>query len=192
LSGSVAPETAVVNQALQLIGDDQPPVTGVYPTFDDSPAGIAASSLYGPAVATVARQFGWDFSRCVVALLASGNAPPVGWAFEYLYPTMGVEVRQLTPPVLADPNNPLPQTWSVGNTVVSGAPTKVIWSNLTAALAVFTNQPSPATWDPLFRESVVRLLASELAVATAGKPDTARDLLEQAGGFTQAGAGRPD
>jgi hypothetical protein len=188
----MAGELSVVNQAIMLLGDDQPPVTGVFPTFDDSPAGIAAQRLYGPTVQTVARLFGWDFERNIVALAASGNTAPIGWAFEYLYPTMGIEVWQLMPAVLTDPNNPLPQNWSVGNTLVSGTPTKVIWSNLAAAIAAYANQPGPAVWDPVFRESVVRQLASAMAVAIAGKQDTARDLLDQAGGFIQAGTGRPD
>jgi hypothetical protein len=184
--------TTIVNQALQLLGDDTPPVTGVYPTFDSSVAGVAAANLYGPCVNTVARQFGWDFERNVAALSASGNQPPVGWNYEYLYPTNGIEVWQLMPPVINDTNDPLPQNWSVGNVMVSSVPTKVIWSNLTGAVAVFANQPGPNVWDPLFREAVVRLLASEMAVAVAGKPDTGRDLLESSSGFGQAGMGRPD
>ena len=188
----VSGELSVVNQALMLFGDDQPLVTGVYPTFDNSPGGLAAQQLYGPTVQTVARLFGWDFERNIVALAASGNVAPIGWLFEYLYPSMGIEVWQLIPPVLTDPNNPLPQNWSIGNTLVGGAPTKVIWSNLTAAVAAYANQPGPAVWDPVFRESVVRQLASAFAVSLAGKQDTSRDLLDQAGGFIQAGAGRPD
>lgn len=185
-------ETDIVNQAIYILGDDQPLVIGAFPTFDGSPAGKAAAQLYGPAVATIARQFGWDFSRNWVTLVTTGNTPPPDWSQEFLYPTMGVEVRQLRPTTVADPNNPLPTTWNVGNTLVSSVPTKVIWTNLADALAVFTNQPGPDLWDALFRESVVRLLASEFAVALAGKPDTSRDLLEQAGGFTQIGAMRPD
>jgi hypothetical protein len=105
---------------------------------------------------------------------------------------MGIEVWQLIPPVLTDPNNPLPQNWSVGNALVSGMPAKVIWSNLASAIAAYANQPGPAVWDPVFRESVVRQLASAMAVAIAGKQDTGNVLLEQAGQFIQAGTGRPD
>jgi hypothetical protein len=58
------------------------------------------------------------------------------------------------------------------------------------AQAVFSNTPSEALWDPLFRESVVRLLASELAVAISGRLDTARDLLGSEQVFEQLGEGR--
>lgn len=192
MSGSSPSAVDIVNQAIYMIGNDQPLVTGVYPTFDNSPAGRSAQQLYGPCVQTVARQFGWDFSRNVVTLVVSGNAAPLGWAFEYLYPSMGVEIRQLMPPTIADPNNPLPVNWSVGNVLVTSVPKKVIWANFSGALAVFTNQPPPSLWDPLFREGVVRLLASEMATAVAGKADTSRDLLEQSGGFVGVGVMRPD
>ena len=173
-----------------MIGGQTEPVTGNAPTFDSSAAGVALSYLYAPAVQTVARQFGWDYQRNVVTLTASGNTAPFPWSEEYLYPTNGIEVLQLTPATLTDPNNPLPVNWVVGNATVGGVPTKVIWTNQASALAVISNQPGEALWDPLFHEAVVRLLASELATAIAGRPDTSRDTLEQAGAFMQVGMTR--
>lgn len=192
MSGSSATPTSIVNQAVALFGNDIPPVTGTYPTFDGSVAGVNAAKLYAPCVATVARQFGWDFSRNWVELATTGNTPPLGWAYEYEYPSGAAELRQLVPPAISDPNNPLPVDWSVGNVMVSDQPTKVIWANQAGALAVITNLPPPSTWDPLFQETVVRLLASEMATAIAGKADTSRDLLEQSGGFAGVGITRPD
>src|SRR6266404_984646 len=96
--------TDVANQAIMLIGDNQPLVTGVYPNFDDSAAGIALNQLYGPAVQTVARQFGYDFSRNTVTLASTGNTPLANWPFEYFYPSNGIEVRQLIPGTPGDPN----------------------------------------------------------------------------------------
>jgi len=182
--------TDVVNQALQLIGDNQPPVTGVAPTFDSSAAGVAAASLYALTVGTVGRQFGWDFARNNVALTLSGNTAAFPWAFEYLYPSNGVQVWQLAPPSSSDPNNPLPVNWSVGNTQVGGAQKKVIWSNQVNAFAVYNNNPTEATWDPIFQQAVVRLLASGLAMALAGKPDTAQTMLDTGGGFASSGEKR--
>lgn len=182
----------VANQAIELMGGNQPPVTGYAPSFDDSTTGQALQKLYGPCVATVARQFGWDFARTQAALTPSGNSPPAGWAEEYLYPSQGVEVWQLLPPTLADPNAPLPINWAVGNAEVSSVQTKVIWSNLSGALAAYNNNPAESTWDPGFRESVVRLLASELALALAGKPDLAENYLQSGAAFESIGEGRPD
>jgi hypothetical protein len=185
----------VANQAIELLGDDQPFVTGQAPNFDNSAAGKALSKLYAPCVATVQRQFGWDASRNAVALTLSGNTPPMpGWLYEYVYPTNGIEVWQLTPTAAAitDPNNPLPVNWDVGNNQVGGIQTKVIWSNQASAQAIYNNNPTEAVWDALFREEVARLLASELAMALAGKPDTSQNLLETAGTFGSLAEGRPD
>lgn len=184
--------TAVANSAIFLLGDNQPPVTGVAPNFDNSAAGQALAQLYGPCVATVGRQFGWDFSRNTYTLVLSGNPAPVPWTYEYIYPPNGVQIRQLMPDALVDPNDPLPINWNIANTEVAGTQTKVIQCDLASALALYSNQPTEATWDPLFREAVVRLLASELASALAGRPDTARDMLQSGAEFENIGQMRRD
>ncbi len=182
----------IVNQAIQMMGDNQDPVTGEAPTFDDSPAGVAAASLYPLAVAADGRQFGWDFARKTAVLVASGNTPGALWSHEYLYPTNGIQVWQLIPATIPDENNPLPTTWQVANTLVGGVQTKVIQTNLVAPLAVFNNNPGPAVWDPLFQMAVVRLLASCFAHALAGRPDLAESLLQSYAGFEGVGERRPD
>lgn len=296
----------IVNRAVQFVGgfNNQKPVTGSPPSFDGSVVGIAAGQLYNGVVQTVGRQFGWDFSRRIAALALTINVPPLGFSYEYLYPTNGIQVRQLVPPTFTDPNDPRPVQWSVGNTdvpttaatgsvafasnplnndtvtlngvvftFVSGTPSgnqvqiggttaftieslaaalnasvnpsltvatyvrtggpstaslnvtydtlgtvgnaytlaasagtpsaatltggtttqqKVIWTNLQNATATFTNQPGESIWDALFTESVVRLLASELDLATAGNPDRSALALGQAGTFEQMGQERID
>jgi hypothetical protein len=181
----------IANQALQDLGGNMPAVTGQAPTFDNSAAGIALQRLYVPTVQTVAKQFGWDFARCVVVLALTGNPAPIGYSFEYLYPTNGIEVWQLMPtPPFADANNPLPINWTVGNAIVSGTQTKVIWSNLANAEAVYNNAPVESSWDALFREAVVRLLTSVLALAIAGKPDVAEAYLQSGAAFESIGETR--
>jgi hypothetical protein len=168
----------IANQAILLMGGNQPFVTGQSPTWDNSTVGKALQKLYTPAVQTIGRQFGWDFSRNLVALALSGNAANVLWPYEYIYPGNGVQVWQLLPSTISDANDPLPVNWSVGNTLVNNVQTKVIWSSLQNALANYNNQPTEATWDPGFRETVVRLLASELAMALSGKPDVSEAQLQ--------------
>jgi len=174
----------IANQALQLMGGNQPPVTGLAPTFDNSTAGIALQKLYAPCVATIAKQFEWPFVRSTVNLSLSGNTAPPPWTVEYVYPASAVEVWQLIPGTVLDANNPLPQNWSIGNSLVNGTQTKVIQTTIANAKAVVNNNPSENTWDVLFREAVVRLLASELSVALAGKPETSKLYLESGGVFT--------
>lgn len=182
--------TDIANQAIQLIGNNQPPVTGAAPNFDDSPAGKALKYLYAPTIATVARSYEWDFARSTIALTLTGNVAPLGWAYEYLYPTNGIEVWQIMPATIVDPNDPLPLNFAVGNAVVSGQQQRVILSNVPNARAVYNNNPTEDSWDSTFRESVVRLLADGLAIALAGKPDLAMAMLEQSGGFSSLGQSR--
>ena len=173
----------VANQAIALVGDNIPPVAGYAPTFDSSAAGTALSKLYTPCYQTVAKQFNWDFTRNIFTLSTTGNTPPFGWTYEYVYPAAAIEIMQIQPTTLVDANNPLPQNWVIGNAVVSGAQTKVIWSNLANARVVMNNAPSEATWDVGFREAMVRLLASELAMALFGKPDISQGYLESGSAF---------
>lgn len=182
---------AVANQAIQLVGDNQNSVVGQAPNFDNSAAGQALQQWYAPTVATVARQFGWDFARHTVMLTTTGNAAPFPWTFEYNYPGT-IELWQIIPGSLADPNNPVPVTWNVGNAVVSAASQRVVWTNLASALGVYNSNPPESAWDPLFRETVVRLLGSVLAAAIAGKPETAQELLQSSGAFEAINEGRND
>lgn len=181
---------SVANQAIGLIGSNIPPVTGFAPNFDSSPTGQQLQNLYVPCVRTVSRQFNWDFARSSTALTVSGNTAPVPWSFEYIYPAGTVELWQIQPPTISDPNNPLPVRWTVGNTLVSGVQGRVIWTNLASAVAVLNNAPDEATWDDAFREAVVRLLASELSIALFGRPDQSAAYLESGGAFEQVAEGR--
>ena len=188
--------TEIVNQAINLIGDDQPAVTGVAPTFDSSVAGKAAAQLYGLCVRAVGRQFGWDFARNAVTLTLTGNAAPLGYTYEYAYPVfaglVAIQIWQLAPTAFTDLNNPIPVNWTVGNAVVAGTQTKVIWSSLQNAVAIVNNNPSENLWDPLFQQAVVRLLASSMAMAIAGKPDVAQAMLESGSAFESLGESRQD
>lgn len=183
---------SVANQALQLLGDNQPLVSAGAPGFDSSPAGVALAQVYAPTVAAVMRQYGWDLARNMASLTLTPNAAPFPWDFEYVYPTNCLEVWQIMPGALADINNPLPVNWSVGNTLVSGVQSKVIWANLASAQIVYNNGPQESVWDPLFTEAVTRLLASKLAMAIAGKSDSSEALLQSGSAFETLGETRGD
>ena len=173
----------VVNEALGLVGFDGAPVTGSAPTFDSSIQGKNAARIYVPAVQAAARQYEWDFSRQIVALSTSGNTAPFPWAYEYLYPALAVQLWQVTPASLADPNDPRPVNFVVGNAQVLSVSTKVIWSNQASAVAVYNGLPPVSVWDSGFRAAVVRLLASGFAMAGAGKPETSQNAMENFGQF---------
>ena len=180
----------VVNEALGIIGFDGALVTGAAPSFDTSIAGKNAARLYVPCVQAVARQFEWDFARHVDSLALSGNAAPFPWLYEYAYPTFAVQVWQVAPPSLADPNNPLPIEHAVGFALVASVATKVIWTNQQSAKAVYNGLPPVSVWDAGFRAAVVRLLSSEFAMAGPGKPEAAQSAMEAYGAFVGAASER--
>ena len=120
---------SIANQAIQLMGGNQPLVTGNAPTFDSSTNGVALQQLYVPTVRTVMRQFSWDFTRTIASLTTTGNTAPFPWSYEYSYPTNAVQIWQICPSSLTDSNDPLPVNWVVGNNVVSSNTVRVIWTN---------------------------------------------------------------
>lgn len=180
----------IANQAMNLMGNNVSPVTGNAPNFDNSAAGKALKYLYSPCVATVQQQFEWDASRKEASLTLSGNAASLGFTYEYLYPTNGIQVWQIRNPALADPFNPVPENFVEGNAVVGSAQARVLWTNVASAKIVYNNNPTEDDWSPGFREAVVRLLASELAMALAARPDTAQGLLDSASGALKGATGR--
>lgn len=179
----------ICNEALQLMGGNQPPITGTAPTFDNSTAGKVAQQIYAPCVAAAGRQFEWDFARNTIALVATGNVPLFPWTNQYAYPPNGIEVWQLIP-ADADPFNPVPVNYIVANDVVNAQQVRVINTNLVAPLAVYNNNPGPDVWDASFRAAVVRLLASEFAIALGGKPDLMQAQQDSAGTFAQGAIAR--
>lgn len=189
----VLTSTDVANQAMQLMGDNEAQITGLYPNFNStnrSAAGIALNFLYGTVVQSILRQHAWDFARNEHPLVLSGNTPPSQWTYEYLYPQNAVQIWQLKPTTIIDLNNPIPQRWDRANTLVGGIQTSVIWTNLINAIAIYNNNPLESLWPADFTQAVVRLLASELATALAGRPDTASMMLESGSSFESIGETR--
>ena len=181
-------QLSLVNRALAEIARGNPLASGSVSTnFDGSANGIAAATLYVGAVETLLRQEDWEFSRKVAALTLSGNAAPLGWAYEFLYPTDCMKIRQVVPATWPL-NDPQSTRWDVGTSVVSAVQTTVIWTN--AANAVLTYSSSAvveAGWDSMFAETFVRFLGSMLAMPVAGRPDFSKELLGTAGRLGAAG-----
>ena len=94
------------------------------------------------------------------------------------------------PGEIEDYNDPLPTNWVPANAVIAGTQKRVILTNVRDAKAVYNNAPGPESWDALFREAVVRLLASELSIAIAGRPETSQLALDSYGAFAALGQSR--
>jgi hypothetical protein len=180
----------IVNRALQEIAA-QATVTGTNPTFDGSAAGNAAGILYDGVVQTILRSQDWEFARReAVTLATDGNVAPPPWAAEYVYPADCMRLLQVMPATLV-PNDPQPVVWSVAEVTVSGQPAKAILTNQANARATYmSSAPTENQWDSIFTEAVVRMLASELAMALGGRPDFSEKMLQISGGLVQSGGGR--
>lgn len=170
---------AVVNAALEQIASQ----TTITSLTDGSPAAIAANTVYAATVQLMLRELDPDFARFTGTLTLSAAVTPVPpWAFEYLYPSDCVRVRQVRPAAGSyDVNDPHPVRSNVAFDLISAVPTKVILTNQASALAVYTTSSvTEAMWDAAFSDTVVRRLANPLAMAISGRPDFAREILEQA------------
>ena len=168
----------VVNRALTEIVQ-QPGVSSGTPAtnFDGTPQGIYAATLYPGAVNLLLRQQDPEFARRVIALSLSGGTAPYPWAYEYVYPTDCVRVRQVRP-ASWDVTDPQPIRWDVGN---NGSET-VVWSSVASAALTYTsNAVTEGEWDDGFTEIVVRYLGSQLALPVSGRPDFSREMMEISG-----------
>lgn len=175
---------AVVNYALELIASQ----VSIVALSDQTPQAEAANVIYQPIVQLLLRELDPDFARRTATLALSAAVTPIPpWAFEYLFPTDGVRLRQVRPPVgTYDINNPQPVRANVAFDVIGITPTKVILTNQVNALAVYTSSSaSEAVWDTVFAEAVARRLANPLAMALSGRPDFAREILEQSAQVAQ-------
>ena len=178
----------IVNRALEIIGSEVQ-ISGSNPSFDGSVAGDAAGVLYAPTVQLMLRQLSPAFARNTAALAAAAGTVPPPWTHKYTYPTDCMRVRSLRPAAVDYlANNPLPIRWAIAFDNTSGA-NKVIVSNQASAWMVYTTDVigvgNEEFWDDAFAEVVARRLSSPLAMALAGRPDFARELLQEAGQYGQ-------
>lgn len=148
----------ICNAALRRIGYPTP----IGDLYEGSPASRAALDVYSEIVLARLRAGDHEFSRKVAVLTLSGNAAPLGWTYEYLYPADCVRVRGMPP--VTRPNPPMPLLWDVGTSVVSAAQTTVIWAALANASLVYTtNLVTESDWTPLFTEEIVQHLMLALS-----------------------------
>jgi hypothetical protein len=168
----------VVNQALELIAT-QNRITALN---DGTPAAVAANTIYAPTVSLMLRAMEPDFARKTATLTLSAAVTPVDpWSQEYLYPSDCLRVLQVRPLQGGyDNNNPKIVRWMVQVDTISAVLTKVILANQIAASATYiTSSVTEDQWDFAFMNAVVRRLANPLAMALSGRPDFARELLEE-------------
>ncbi len=164
----------IVNSALEQIAS-QDRVTSL---TEGSTAANAAQVVYTPTVDLMLRELDPDFARFTAALVVAAGTPPSPWLYQYTYPANCLRLRQVRPTTY-DALNPQPVRANVAVATVSSVLTKVIFTNQASARAVYTTSDvTEAQWDAVFADAVIRRLANPLAMAIAGRPDFAREILE--------------
>ena len=164
-------------------------LTGTLPNFDQSTAAKACALLYTPVWQMLLRDQDTEFSR-QTANLATAGAATYPWSNAYAYPLDCLKIRSVVPATW-NQNDPQAIRWSEQNQSISSTPTRIILTNVPAAVLVYTTSNlTPDVWDSTFQEAVVRFLASQLALTLSGRPDLAKGLLGQAGQIIQSGEAR--
>jgi len=180
-------QATVVNAALQQIAAQ----TRITSLADGSPAANQAQVVYAPTVNLLLRELDPDFARLTAALTTFAGTPPLGWQYMYTYPADCLRLRQVAPPAtgpgaLVDPFDPQPIRYNVAQ---SGTQ-EIIATNQQNAVAVYTTSTvTEDDWDAIFADAVIRRLANPLGMAASGRPDWAKELLQQAAAMAQMAEG---
>lgn len=170
----------VVNAALSRIGWKR----RVGSLYDGSEASKVALDIYGQTRDEQLRLFDWGFAERDLTLTllktapVGGYVPPVVWSsaypilpwiFEYGYPADCLKLRALRgTPIFIPEFDPKPVEFRIANDNSLMPPAKVVLSNLSNAIMVYTGRVTdPTTWEPDFTESLIAALGRRLAPSLA-------------------------
>lgn len=198
----------IMNQALRAGGVPR----RIEDVFEGSDAARVALELYSQARDELLDLKDWSFNRETSALTLLKGPPPAGgynfaqpWSnlypapgflYEYAYPVNAVDLRAVIPqPGLMPDLDPLPALWRVDNDqmpnivdgVATGPEAKVIYCNVTNALAVYRSRVvNPLIFDPGFTAALVALLGKRFAVAFGADVNVQREDTAEAVAIAQA------
>lgn len=198
----------IVNQALRAAGLP----LRVQSIYEGSDGARAALELYGQCRDELLDLKDWSFNRETAPLTLLKGPPPAGgynfaqpWSnlypapgflYEYSYPPNAVDLRAIIPQPGPMPDlDPRPAVWRVDNDqtpnivdgVAVGPEAKVIYCNVTNALAVSRSRvTNPAIFDPGFTAALVALLGKRFAVAFGASVEVAKEDTAEAIGTANA------
>lgn len=163
--------------------------------FDGSDHASSLLDIYAQTRDQMLREFDYDFAErtALLTLLKSvpssdypwdpATMPPIGWTFEYGFPTDAIKIRLIQP----QPNfvfDPDPQFYAFSeyNDPTFSPAQRVILSDVQNAVATYTARVTdPETWDVAFTDALAIRLAALLGPQLMG-PDSNRATLPQAQG----------
>ena len=179
----------ILNQALRRISYSVP----IGSIYEGSRASRAAVEFYGQTRDDLLQSRDWMFARQEAALVLLKTAPVGGyggtvwtaaypllpWIYEYAYPSNCLEVRSVRPtPILMPEYDPQPHIFTVANDPTVPASSKVVLTNLPAAIATYTARiTNPADWspEPMFIESLIAALGLRFQEALNPQQDAVKD-----------------
>lgn len=182
MPASVSSPADMVNLSLRRIGYK----LRVGNLYDGSFAAKQALDIYAQTRDAVLAENDWDFAERNLSMTLLKSAPvggyipptvwsgttnpPIGWLFEYAYPSDCLKVRVVKPTPLFVPNfDPQPNRFFLANDNYFTPPQRVILCNVPSALLVYTGQiTDPATWQPGFIESLASALGRRLVPTLMG------------------------
>lgn len=163
----------ITKQALAEIGTR----TSISAMNDGSSEANYASLLFAPLRDFLLREGDYDWSMGVAAAAAAA-VPSFPWFFAYSYPAGALRIRQVIP--LTSPTfDPRPMEWNV----VSVGANRFIYTRAEISQIIYTLGVDDAVWDPIFKESFVRLLGSALAFALENRIEASDIKLKEAISF---------
>ena len=166
----------VAREALAQIGTR----SNIISLSDGSAEATYINLLYGPIRDFLLVDGDYDWS--MVSLVSPVDQPgvPQPWLFSYECPTDALRIRQLIPGAF-DRLDPHPIEWNV---IYHQGGTRSILTSFAVGEMLYTASAIPeAVWDPMFRQSFVRMLASALAFALENRIEASKVKLDEALGF---------
>lgn len=160
--------------------------TRVGSLLDGGPAATAFLQVYGQTRDDLLRNFDYDFALRMVTgtLLKSAPVggyfppnlwdptvnPPIGWLYEYAFPSDALKIRNIKPQPAFNVNaNPLPVDWTEYNDNNYTPTRRTILTNTPSAIIAYTGRiTDPTVWDVAFTEALAAALARRVGPSLVG------------------------
>lgn len=116
----------------------------------------------------------WGFAKTFKTLAQTAGTPPVGWEYEYQYPSDCLRVIEIAKTAPTDPKIP----FTSGHTYDSstGQQKRVIWTNHPSAQLVFIRDvTNEGLFTPMFVQTLEHRMGVDLAKVMAKKTDVAKE-----------------
>ena len=169
----MATKVEIFNMALTRIGSS----ALIESDTEQSAEALALRTVYSNSLKSTLEALDWTFARQIV-LLADLGSPPVGWGYQYAYPSTCLKARRLMLPSRLQK----PEKFEVALKADGSA--KVINADIAEACLRFTmNITNVGLFNATFAEALSWKLGYESAMTLTGK-DKVRDAA--ASGFNMA------